>query len=130
LTAQGNAKFTMIASSAGVSGGSAGAGIGATTLVHTDNVEAYIGDGAVIAAKGAQGLSLTATSTEDMLAIAGALGIGSSVGVAGSATINILNEHTHAYIADGAKVNQINSGAALTQSVRLKAEDTTTILDV
>ena len=51
LSATGTFKTTMIAGSVGV-GGTAGIGVANTTLVHTDTVQAYIGDGAQVTAGG------------------------------------------------------------------------------
>ena len=130
VSADDTATFTMIAGSAGVGTSSGGVGVANTTLVHSDLVEAYIGANSKVTALGSSGLALEATSSEDLLVISGALGAGSSVGAAGSASVSVMNEHTHAYIADGAKINLVNTDAAVGQDVSVKAQDDTTILGV
>ena len=47
---------------------------------------------------GGAGLGITATESEDVLAIAAGIAIGADVGVAGSAAVNVLTETTKAYI--------------------------------
>ena len=132
--------------------GSTGFGASNTTIVRTDTTEAFVGDGAVVDAKGNGdaiavptgeagalitdaafvGLSVTATSREDLLTIAaGGVGAGSA-GIAGSATVNLLDETTRAFIGAGAAINQAdgNAGAAAGQGVNLLARDDTKILAV
>ena len=85
ITADGNLTALMIGGSVGA-GSTAGVGIANTTLVHEDTVEAYIGPSANIVANGGTGLSLSATSAEDIDAVAVAGGGAGTVGVAGSVT--------------------------------------------
>ncbi|MDX9752662.1 MAG: LEPR-XLL domain-containing protein, partial [bacterium] len=150
---------------AGSVGGSGTAGIGAsnTTIVHTDTVRAYVGKNAVVTAKGEKdgittytaadvsgdptksvikGLSVTATSTEDFATTAVGGGFAGTVGIAGSATVNVLTETTSAFIDENAQINQkwlssagdgslvdVTLGAA-GQSVNLLALDNTWILSL
>ncbi len=130
---------------AGGFGGTAGVGVSNSTIVKTDITRAYVGENAIVTAQGQRagidvptgssadaltGVSVAATSTETLLAIAVGAGVAGTVGVAGSATVNVLNETTHAYIADGAQVNADLTGASLTQDVNLLAQDQTTILGI
>lgn len=119
-------------------GSTAGIGASSATLVRTATVLAYIGSetspnadtGAQLAAKGAQGLKVDAAQTGDVLLLAIGGGGGSTAGVAGSATIDILTDSTHAYIGPGATINETNTGAAASQSIAVAATDTTDIISI
>jgi hypothetical protein len=130
---------------AGGFGGTGGVGVSNSTIVKTDTTRAYIGENATVTAQGQRvgidvptgdgtdlltGVSVAATSTETLLAIAVGAGVAGTVGVAGSATVNVLNETTQAYIADGAQINADLTGASITQDVNLLARDQTTILGI
>ena len=135
LSATGTADFTQIAGSVAIGTSSAGVGLSNTTLVHNDSVEATIGGGSVVTARGSTGLTLSATSSENLLEVAAAGAGGSTAGVAGSAPVQVLNEHTHAFIGDGARINADAVDALLptaqaSQSVSLSASDTTYILGI
>src|SRR2546427_8919367 len=80
LLATDTFKTTMIAGSVGAAG-AAGIGVANTTLVHTDTVQAYIGSSAQVTAAGT--VSVTATSSEDVLSIAAGGGGGGSARGAG-----------------------------------------------
>ncbi|UCD79969.1 MAG: LEPR-XLL domain-containing protein, partial [Desulfobacterales bacterium] len=116
-----------------ISGSAAGAGkaaIGvANSTVITDNVvEAYVGTGTLV--KALKGLSVTATSAEDILTIAAAGAGAGKAGIAGSATVTVLEEKTWAHIDGSARINEDNTGADPGQSVTVFASDTTDILAV
>ena len=89
-----------------------------SVLVHDDTVEAHLGDADVTArgndgasdvqtgerdndgdrtTEAAQGLAVTATSFEDVTAIALGASVGSSVGIGGSVTVGVLTENTQAW---------------------------------
>src|SRR5690606_8027396 len=73
---------------------------------------------------------VTATSHENIETIAaGGAGAGKA-GVAGSATVTLLDETTRATIGAGARINQDNAGASASQSVVVRASDETTQLGV
>jgi len=125
LSATADETIDLIAGSVG-GGGSAGVGISNTTLVKTDDVEASIGEGATISSHGSTGLSLTGSISEDITTIAVAGAAGGSAGVAGSATINVWNDTTRAYIDHGASVDA-SGRSGTTPNVALLASDTTTL---
>ncbi|MGN6127474.1 MAG: beta strand repeat-containing protein, partial [Humibacter sp.] len=111
-------------------GGSAGVGVSSAVLVRTGIVDAYIAAADTLQAHGASGLSIGATQSEDvtLLAVGGAGG--GSAGVAGSATVGVQNNTTHAHIDAGVTVNGDNTGAAATEGIALSASDTTTLKGV
>ncbi|WP_345762181.1 beta strand repeat-containing protein [Diaminobutyricibacter sp. McL0608] len=111
-------------------GGSAGVGISSTVLVRSGIVDAWIAGGDDIWAKGQTGLTIGATQNEDVTLIAVGGTVGGSAAVAGSATVDVLNNVTHAHIDRGATINSTNAGASATQGVSLSATDTTTIKGV
>ena len=75
VTADGHFSSTMIAGAIGAAG-TAGVGLSATTLVHTDTVQAFVGENAVVATGGAVGLTVAADSNEDIISIGPAGGGG------------------------------------------------------
>ena len=111
-------------------GSSAGIGIAAAVLVRDGRTKAWIGRDADIEAKGATGLTITATQSEDLLLISAGGAGGGDVGLAGSAVVDVLENDTHAYIDRGATINGNNTGAAATQSIKISASDTTEILAI
>ena len=129
VTADGHLDATMVAGSIGASAGSAGVGAAASVLVHTDTVEAYIGDNAVVTSDGATGITIAATSSEDLITIAAAGGGASTAGVAGSAVVNVLTEHTHAFIGRSANIT-VNDGASGKPDLSVHAQDDTDIVSV
>ena len=121
-------------------GGGASIGVANSTVVAHNETKAYADKGVTIQAGGNQGdvvvftgqfdgdrnqeteslrgLAVTATSLDEITTIAAA---GSTVGkeqagVAGSATVSVLNETTHAYIGKGVSVNAADSGENTGQS--------------
>ena len=151
VAADSDANFITAAGAIG-GGGTVGFGISNSTIVKTDLTEAFIGENADVTAKGTgnaiavftgdkdtsgtklteniRGLSVAATSYEDFITIAAGGGGGGQVGAAGSATINILDETTRAYIDQGARINASNTGADPNQGVNVRASDNTTIKSV
>ena len=152
LTAVDDMKFLTVAGEVAVALGSSGGGIGGanSTLMNDTTVEAYIGAGSIVNAKGnapavavltgqkvagtrqaenAAGLSLVAASYEDITTIAAGGSGGGSVGIAASAPVTLLNQFTRAYIAANASVNQA-AGAGSDQSVNILASDTTGMLGI
>ncbi|MCY2932454.1 MAG: hypothetical protein NTV86_23755 [Planctomycetota bacterium] len=107
-------------------GGTAGIGIAAVGLGGTETVEAYVGAGSSIEAKGDTGLSLTANNTQDIQVISVAGSGGGTAGVAGSINANVLIHHTHAFI-DGGTITATSPGAT-NPGVALTATDTTKLL--
>ncbi|NLE06942.1 MAG: hypothetical protein GX638_19355, partial [Crenarchaeota archaeon] len=125
--------------------GSAGA-VGASVIVNVVNkdVEAYVGQSAVVDADNKTSISATAVenigqkdlgafigrnddkSTKGVYAVAGSLG--GMVGVAGTVIVNSINNTVKAAVKPNARLNQNNSATAKAeQSVSLSAKDTTNI---
>lgn len=67
------------------------------------------------------GLAVTATSRDDIRAIAAAGGIGGTVAVTFGGAVGVLDSVVSAWIGDGALINADNSGAGDDQSVRVAA---------
>ncbi len=152
VTAQGNVSVAAnnnekIEMGVGSGGFSLGAGLGASiaVLVRSDNVIAYIGESAKVTAKGLgnsfiapagydgaiqsmRGLSITATSNEDILVVAVAGGGALTTGIAGSVPVVILSDSTNAAIRNGAQINANNSDADARQSINVLAVDTTKVI--
>ena len=87
-------------------------------------------DGAgVLQTESSTGVAITATSFEDIQSIAAGGAGGGSVGVAGSATVTLMNEHTEAVVGSTGRINPTNNGAA-TQDATVRATDSTQLLGV
>src|SRR5690606_16264845 len=102
-------------------GGTAAVGVASTLLLRTGLVEAGIAEYDRIIARGSTGLSISATQSEDFEATAVAGSAGGTAGVAGSASVAVLDNTTHAYIAGNVVVNGANLNAQPTQGVRVAA---------
>ncbi|OYW18981.1 MAG: hypothetical protein B7Z52_04205, partial [Burkholderiales bacterium 12-64-5] len=125
-----NADFdaTMVAGSFAF-GTNAGVGVSNSTLVHTDTVEALVGDSSEITVGGDIGLSVDALSTERVITIAAAGAGSSTAGVAGSAAVSIYNEVTRALIGPGVTLTLESAGASA-PGVRVQAQDNTEQISV
>jgi len=123
ISANDTVTVKMLAGAVGA-GGSAGVGASNTTLVHTGDVEATVGAWTNLTA-GNTGLSVTATSHQEYVTIAAAGGAAGSVGVAGSAAVNVLNETTTASIGRNATITTTNGALPGTPGVTVSATDTT-----
>jgi hypothetical protein len=126
VEAKGDIKTLMVGGAIG-GGSSAGVGVANTTLVHLDTVRARVGEANVVKASGSAGISVQATSTEDIISITAAGAAASSIGVAVAPTILVLSETTDATVGRGATVNA--QGPA-TGNLVVKASDQTTIISV
>ena len=113
---------TMIAGGVGAAG-TAGIGAANTTLVYSATTVGAIGANDTVTAGGA-GLSVGATESENLLTIAVGIGVGGTVGVAGSAAVNVLSETTTAAIGAGSKVT-LSAG-----SLAVNASDMTSVISV
>ena len=125
VTSNGDMDALMIGGSVGV-GNSAGIGVASTVLVHLDDVEARIGNRSVANSGG--DAKVSATSTEEIIALTVAAAGGGTAGVAVSPTVNVLSETTHASIGRGATVNAQNVSG--TPNLSITASDETTIVSV
>ncbi len=125
LLAKDDSDFSLAAGN--VSIGMAGVGISNTTLVKTDDVEAYTGTYSTVHTHGSQGLTVSALATQNINAIAVG-GAGGGAGVAGSATVEVLNETTKASIGIHSTIDASSTTSGVNPSVSVQAEDDTTIL--
>ncbi len=157
LAADDDADILSVAGNIAIAKGSQGIGGagfgGAASIIITDNtVESYIGSGSIVTAKGLgddgidvytgekdddgnrltknmEGVSVTATSHEDILSVA-AGGTGAQrLAIQGSAAVHTLDEKTRAYIGSGAEVTAGELGGA-GQSVNILASDQTDITGI
>jgi hypothetical protein len=126
LSASDPQSFFLIAGNVSI-GGAGGVGVSNTTLVRTDVTEAYIGQNATIMSSGGSGLSITASTSENVTTLAVGGAGGGSAGVAGSATVNVWHDTTLAYVDHGTTVNATSMQFGVTPSVLIQATDTTTI---
>jgi len=137
--------------------GGGGFGVSASVTVTNNLVEAYIGSGSIVTAKGLgdaeavytgkkdadgnrltesmKGVAVTATSYEDIISVAAGGGGAEKLAVEGSAAVHVLNETTAAHIDGGAQVTAGESDASgklqgTEQDVIVRAFDTTDILGI
>ena len=140
VSASGNVKVkstndATIAALAGqiAIGGKVGVGISITTSVVVDHTYAFISGTADVT--GDTGVSINANSDQHLstIAVGGTIG-GSNVGVAGSATVTVIDETTLAYVdAPGSPrpataIVQGGTGLGSTGNVAIDAEDTMELL--
>lgn len=140
VAAKDEAEVTSIAGAGALAAGGSGVGFGASASVLATNnkVSAYIGDDTRINAQGLNagvavdgktiaGLALAAKSAEEVLTVAAGGAGGGTAGIAGSASANILNQTSKAYIGKNAEINAINTGAGAAQDVSVVAVNTTNV---
>ncbi|WP_164773391.1 LEPR-XLL domain-containing protein, partial [Mesorhizobium sp. M7A.F.Ca.CA.004.01.1.1] len=127
VTATGDADVFLLAGAAAF-GQSAGIGISGTVFVHLDDVKAELYGDADVVTGGANGLSVSAISTDDVLIIAAAGAASAQAAVAGSVAVTVLTETTTARIGANSKV----SGQTLANDpgVSVFASDETDILTI
>ncbi|NER24473.1 MAG: DUF4347 domain-containing protein [Symploca sp. SIO1C2] len=135
LIASGNLNVTAHSSFdlVNVAGGAAGggdAGVGLSTAISDiDNTtKAYLG--AFTQANIAHNTNIQATHTDDILAIAAGGAVGGTAGIAGSATVTLLDNQTLAYVGENAQINIDRTAANDNQSVIIHAFDNTKILGI
>ncbi len=134
------ADVTSIAGAGALAGGSSGVGFGASASVLATNntVSAYIGDNTNINAQGLNagitvegktiaGLAVAAKSAEEVVTLAAGGAGGGTAGVAGSTSVNVLNQTSKAYIGKDAVINAVNTGAGAAQSVSVTSVNTTNV---
>ena len=136
--------------------GTAGVGVGNSTLVTDNSVRAYVGKNATVTAKGngaaediytgtkdgsgnketeaTRGVAVTATSHEKIYSFAVTGSGAGTAAVAVSAVVNVLVENTEAYIDQGAVINDnragANNDAVADQDVTVRASDVTDMINV
>jgi hypothetical protein len=114
-------------------GGKIGVGISVTTAVVVDHNSAFISGIADVVGTG--GVSINANSDQhvSVLAVGGAIG-GSNVGVAGSATVTVIDDTTLAYVDTAGASRpttaqvQAGTGTGSTGDVKVDAENTLELL--
>ncbi len=126
VEAESETGIDSIAGSAAV-GLTAGIGVSNSTVVRNDTVEARIGKNADVT--GLEGISVTADSHEDIMAITVGAAAG-KVAISGCAAVKVLTDTTRAYIDEGARVNAVNDQAAADQDVLVRASDSTELFTV
>ncbi|MDD4600778.1 MAG: hypothetical protein PHQ46_06940, partial [Negativicutes bacterium] len=143
LAANDDTRITTLSGSAGLGGG---AGVGGAVVVNviTKDTTAEIGNGAQVDAKAAgsdkvvvydnqqngtsrtnkqiQGLSVEATSTENVFDVAASGAAGLSAGVAGAVAVNVMTVDTTAHIGS-ANINFDRSDVGAAQAVNVSAVD-------
>ena len=104
IEAEDVTQVTSIAGSAGVTGSGSGVGLGASaSVLVTDNtVNAYVGDNTSIKANDA---SVSAQSAQQAVTIAAGGSGGGSLGIAGSASTNVLKQSTDSAIGKQAVID-------------------------
>ena len=121
----------------GLGAGGAGAGIGVTSL--TKDTEAFLGNDAIVNAGGNltgslasvtgssnRGLTIQATTNEDVFNLAAALAGGLYLGLAGGVSLEIVTSTTLAYVGNYAQVDGNQAGSNAAQSVAIGANNTFT----
>ncbi|HVC51376.1 MAG TPA: LEPR-XLL domain-containing protein, partial [Stellaceae bacterium] len=122
----------MIAGAVGAAG-EAGIGVSNTTLVLTPTVEAYIDSSAldptIVTAAGT--VSVGAQASESIISIAAGIGGGGTVGVAGSAAVNVLDDTTKAYVGADATITTTTTDLTNSPSnLSVSASDDTSVISV
>ncbi|NOY98118.1 MAG: hypothetical protein GXP40_02800 [Chloroflexi bacterium] len=151
ISASDDTDAWALAGNISVSIGGTAIGISNVTTVTNNTVEAYLGSDMVVSAKGngnglavytgkksddnlttetVKGLAVVAVSFEDIDSFAVGGSGGGGTGVAGSASVSVLNETTKAYLDSGAQVNVNNAGANDAQDVLVRASDDTNLTGV
>lgn len=128
--------FVVSVAGAVAYGNTAGFGASGAVGVIDQTTRASIGDGASVSAQGhgdgvsggnglsANGIVIDAGTSDTIFRIAGGGGVSSkTVGGAFSASTDTMDIDTLAYIGDRAVINATTAGAAASQAVRLRAED-------
>ncbi|HEY3486294.1 MAG TPA: hypothetical protein VGK49_12970, partial [Ilumatobacteraceae bacterium] len=124
VEASDSSTLTFLAGGLAIGLGGAGVAVSATVLDRFGRVDAAVGAGTV-GAEGATGVTVKATQTENhkLFAMGGAGG--DSAGVAGSAVVNVTNNHTHAHVAA-----QVNTSGDPGSHLHVLAENNTDLLAI
>src|SRR5262249_26539428 len=140
VTANDDTDIDVIAGQAGLGGSVIGAGASITTTAIVKDTQAFIGQGATVDAKGnssglldvfngtidpalgterIHGVAVQAHSTEDVFSIAAAGSLGSKLGLAGAASIALVDSDTAAFVDKNAHINSDPTNANPSQSVNI-----------
>ena len=133
VTANDDTDLDGIAGQAGLGGSAVGAGASIVTAAIVKDTQAYIGQGATVDAKGnsaatltvfsgsiepavgteqIHGLAVQAHSTENAFNIAAAGSLSSSLGLAGTGSITLLDSDTAAFVDKNGKINSDQTARA------------------
>ncbi len=145
VSATDDVKATAVAG--GIAVGQNAGGIAVALQIDKSKVDAHIGAGALIEARGngsgllardgtkngsgvpqtmlVKGLVVTATAFEVVRTVAIGLAGGARFGVAGSGGVTVMDRHVHASIDENANVNRGATGESTDQSVVVLASDRT-----
>ena len=96
LRAISDTYWVDLSAALGVGTGSAGVGVGADVVVQVKDTSAYIGTGASVKAK--NDIEVLASAKDKLINSAATIGVGSTAGVAGTASVGVMNNNTTAYI--------------------------------
>ncbi len=129
VSATGNFDLTALAGSVGI-GGSTGIGASNVTLTHNDTVLAIVGNNATVLAEGGTGLTVSASSTENIIGTSAAGAGAGTAAVAGSATVLVLDETTRAIIGRSTNIDADNGATAGTPGVSVTSNATTQIVSI
>ncbi len=129
VTATGNLSMNTVGASVGF-GIKAGFGAGNVTLVHTDNVQAWIGNNSQISVTGGDGLTVKADSSESLIGVSASAAGAGSLAIAGSATALVLDETTTAFIGPQGNIIASNGSAPGAPSINVTARDKSKVVSV
>src|SRR5260370_10617701 len=106
LTVKGNQSGNIPLLAVGGSGGETAGVAGSVTVdVFTDVTKAHIDSGVIVGDAPSAGLTVDATDTTSILAIAGALSVGGTAGVGAGIDVEVVNKDTEASFAGHAKLS-------------------------
>ncbi len=135
IKSDGILELTSVAGAVGAAGTTA-AGIGNVTLVHLDNVEASLGNSAVVNGGTAlpenapRSLNILANSSEAIIGISAVGAFAGDNALAGSATVLVMNETTTARIGTSANIDLDDGNGVDVGSINVIATAPTTIVSV
>src|SRR5260370_1908074 len=108
LTVKANQSGNVTVLGVGGSGGESAGGAGSVTVdVFTDVTKAHVDSGVIVGDAPSAGLTISATDTTSILAIAGALSVGGTAGVGAGIDVEVVNKDTEASFAGNAKLSSL-----------------------
>jgi RTX calcium-binding nonapeptide repeat (4 copies) len=148
VTANDDTDIDVVAGQAGLGGSVIGAGASIATTAIVKDTQAFIGQGATVDAKGnsgglmevfngtidpalgterIHGVAVQAHSTENVFGIVAAGSLGSKLGLAGAASIALIDSDTAAFVDKNAHINSDPNNVSPLQSVNVSAANETNI---
>ena len=113
ITASDSMTALLLAGGAAISGASAGVAFSVIVIDRHGRVDAGVDANANLQASGGTGLTVSATQSEDLTLLAVGGAGGDSVGIAGSADIDLLVDHTLAHIDSNVTIGGSTAGLAV-----------------